>query len=78
MPERLLDEANVLGLAIQLCGKRVPQHVRVHILVAEPGFLAPPLHHGTQGGAIDGRALPRGEEEARRAGMRCSKTHVCP
>jgi len=56
MPEGLLDEANSLRLQVELCGKRVSQHMRVHIFVPEPGSLAPPFHHGAQGGAIDGRA----------------------
>ena len=36
MAECLLDQADILGLPVELRGKYVPQHVRMHILVLEP------------------------------------------
>src|SRR5215510_10747948 len=68
MPERLLDEANILGLAIEFRRKGMPQHVWVDILVPEPRFLPPPFHHRPQGRTIDRRALARRKEQAGRAG----------
>jgi hypothetical protein len=64
MPERLLDQANIFRLPIELGRKGMPAHVWVHILVPQPGFLPSPLHHGVPRGAIDRCAFPRRKEEA--------------
>jgi hypothetical protein len=64
MPERLLGQANIFRLPIELGREGMPAHVWVHILVPQPGFLPPPLHHGAPRGAIDRCAFPHRKEEA--------------
>src|SRR5262249_40595201 len=47
MPQCLLDEPDVLGLAVQIRGKRMPEHVRMHVL-GDPRLLPIPLDHRPQ------------------------------
>ncbi len=63
VPERLLHQANILGLPVEFSGERVSERMRMDILVLEAGLLPPPLDHGAQRTAVDGRAFERGEQQ---------------